>query len=92
MEKFLTSIAKALAPIVAPIIAEKLMAVLPLIAAAVAKAVVDEIAKHVPDIPVLGDLMGVAEKVRENINVSVPDIDIPILSDIFDLTEWFNKK
>jgi hypothetical protein len=89
LEKFLISLAEKMAPI----IAEKLLALLPVIAAAVAKAVADEIVKHLPlDIPGIPDLAALADQVRDNINGSIHDIDIPILSDIFDLTDFFRGK
>jgi hypothetical protein len=89
LEKFVMILAAK----IAPIIVEKLLALLPVIAAAVAKAVTDEFVKHLPalDIPGIPDIATLADQVRENINVSIHDIDIPILSDIFDLTEFFNR-
>lgn len=78
--------------------AEKLMeaglarvqAMLPLLAAAAAKALVDQLAEHLDDIPVVGDVTKIAEEVRDQLN-NIPDIDIPILSDVFDLTEWIKQ-
>lgn len=81
-----------LASLIAPIIAQKLMAVLPVIAAAIAKAVMDQVISRIPvlgDLPAL-DLPQVADQVRDTVN-QLPDIDIPVLSDIFDLSEWLKR-
>ncbi|AUX81958.1 hypothetical protein SEA_FRANKIE_32 [Mycobacterium phage Frankie] len=69
----------------------RVKALLPLIAAAAAKALADEIAQRIPNVPVVGDVLEVAEKVRTDLN-NIPDIDIPGLSDIFDLTEWLKGR
>lgn len=71
-------------------IESRVKALLPLIAAAAAKALADQLAEHIPSIPVVGDVLDIAEKVRADVNL-IPDIDIPGLSDVFDLTEWLKK-
>lgn len=82
------SIGKAIGPVVAPYVAKQLSALVPVIVA----AAIDTLIKRVPliggDLPNLGDL---AEDVRKTVNL-IPDIDIPVLSDIFDLSEWLKSR
>ncbi|AWH14430.1 hypothetical protein HWB60_gp029 [Mycobacterium phage TChen] len=78
-------------PVIIDALEKKLLAMLPLLAAAAAKAIVDEIAEHIPAVPMVGDVMDIADKVRKDLN-DIPDIDIPILSDIFDLTEFLKGR
>lgn len=92
MNPFLTAIAVKIAEKLIPIVAEKLMALLPLIAAAVAKAVADQVLSRIPDIDLdLPGLPELADTVRNDLN-RLPDVDIPVLSDIFDLTEWLKNR
>lgn len=89
MDKFLLKLAAMLAPL----IAEKIMAILPVIIAAAAKVVVDQIFSRFPsleDIPGV-DMPLVAEQIRETVN-QLPDIDIPIVSEVFDLSEWLKGR
>jgi hypothetical protein len=79
------------------IVSEKLTALLPVIIGAATKAFGDVIAKALKDaiphieIPAIPAVPDIIEAVREDIN-KIPDIDIPVLSDIFDLTEWLKGK
>ncbi|AVO21633.1 hypothetical protein I5I01_gp27 [Mycobacterium phage MooMoo] len=61
----------------------RIKALLPILAAAAAKALADQL----EDVPVVGTVLDIAEKVREDVN-QIPDIDIPVLSEVFDLTEF----
>lgn len=87
------SIGKAVGPVVAeyvaPYVARQLSALLPVIVA----AAVDALAKRVEGVAdsLLTPVPELAEEVREAVN-QIPDIDIPVLSDIFDLSEWLKKK
>lgn len=65
-------------------------ALLPLVVATAVKAMSDELSEHVPDIPIVGDVIGIADRVRDALN-QIPDIDIPGPSDKFDLTEFLKK-
>ena len=70
-------------------VATKLTALLPLIVA----AAVDALVKRVPvigdaELPTVEELV---TDVRETVN-QIPDIDIPVLSDLFDLTEFLKGK
>jgi hypothetical protein len=98
LDKFVTTVAArlaaALTPVIvakieeyAPIIAERLLTLLPIVVASATKAVFDRIPQlELHDID-LSDLINI---VRDDMN-QIPDIDIPILSDRFDLTEMFNR-
>lgn len=71
----------------------KIPALLPLVAAAVAKAAVEQVIEHIPGINLLPgglDVQSIAETVRTDLN-KIPDIDIPVLSDIFDLTDFLKN-
>lgn len=93
----------ALAMKLGPIVAKQLLALLPVISAAVAKSLMDEIRQLLPNLSGLpGGIAGsgghiipdidigeLADKVRTAASDALPgDIDIPILSDVFDFTEW----
>lgn len=78
---------------IAPIVAEKLSALLPVVVAAAMKAFGEGVLSVLPgvalsELPALPEL---AETVRRSVN-QIPDIDIPVVSDIFDLTEWLKSK
>lgn len=66
---------------------KRVTALIPLVAAAAVKAMADQIRT---DVPLVGNVLDIAEKVRADVNL-IPDIDIPGLSDVFDLTEWLKK-
>ncbi|WP_229482117.1 hypothetical protein [Mycolicibacterium mageritense] len=76
--------ANAKVPALLDAVEKRLMALLPIIVAAAVKAVADQVRK---DVPVVGNVLDIAEQVRVDVN-RIPDIDIPGLSDRFDLTEW----
>jgi len=69
------------------VVVPKLVALFPLFAASIAEKVIDQI----PGVNLVKSAVDMAEEVRDQVNVAVPDFDIPILSDIFDLTEFLNK-
>ncbi len=52
---------------------------------------IKEVAEKVPGMDAAIDAIALAEDVRDRINVAVPDWDIPIVSEVFDLTDWWNK-
>jgi len=64
----------------------QLAAMVPLAAASAVNAVVE----HIPGVEAVKDLGGLVEKVTGDVNVALPDIDIPGISDKFDLTEFIN--
>lgn len=78
-------------PAIIDAVEKRVQALLPLLAAAAAKALADQIARHLPELPIVGDVLEVAEQVRGSLN-SIPDIDIPGLSEHFDLTEWLRTR
>jgi hypothetical protein len=82
-------VAKLVAVLV-PILVEKVSALLPLVAAAAARAVADQLKVHLPDLGQLPQLPDLAEKVRQQINL-IPDVDVPVLSALFDLSEWLKR-
>jgi hypothetical protein len=59
----------------------------PLAAASAVHAVIDEI----PGIDAVRSIGDTVEKVIDDVNVAVPDIDIKGVSDKFDLTEFINS-
>jgi len=65
----------------------KMTALFPLFAASVAKAVVD----NLPGVNLIKPIESIVDQVRDDVNVAIPDFDIPGLSDKFDLTEFINK-
>ena len=75
--------AMAQVPPIIDAVEARVKALLPLLAAAAAKA----LAEQLDNIPIVGDVLDIAEKVRADVN-KIPDIDIPGLSEHFDLTEW----
>jgi len=94
IEKLLIKLAVALAPVLAPLLLEKLVAIVPVLVAAATKSLGEEfrdvINRAIPDVkmPDLGSIDDVAGKIVRQI----PDIDIPGISDKFDLTEWLKGR
>lgn len=93
MNAILAKLASIIVPMLieklTPILVKELSALFPVIAAAVAKAIAEQLKSQLPDLHV--SLPDLAETVRNEVN-KIPDIDIPILSDIFDLTEFIKKE
>lgn len=65
----------------------RIRALLPLLAATVVKAAFDRLEQ---DMPIVGNIMDIAEDARGQLN-QIPEIDIPGISEHFDLTEMLRK-
>lgn len=91
-EKVLPKLVELLWPrlemFVIDVLMPKLVAMFPLFAASVAKAVIDQI----PGVDLVRDVVDIAEGVRGDVNVAIPDFDIPVLSDVFDLSEFLRGR
>jgi hypothetical protein len=85
METIVSRIAAKLIEELAPILVKQLSALLPVIVAAATKAITDQLRLKVDQ-----GLPELVENIRTHVN-QIPDIDIPVLSDVFDLTEWLKR-
>lgn len=73
-------------PAIIDAVEKRVQALLPLLVAAAVKAFAEHAERMIRDnVPFAGDVL--AEKARTELN-QIPDIDIPGLSEHFDLTEW----
>jgi hypothetical protein len=97
IDKHLDEAVEKLVPLLvkqlSPILAKSLLALMPVIAAAVAKAITEQLKAVVPGLSGAGalSLPDLAEKIRNEVN-RIPDIDIPVISDIFDLSEFLKDR
>ncbi|AVP42724.1 hypothetical protein SEA_SCHOOLBUS_69 [Mycobacterium phage SchoolBus] len=69
------------------VVADRLTALLPVIVTATVKAIEDSLPGKL-DLP---DTATLVEQVRGLVN-QLPDVDVPVVSDIFDLTEWLKGR
>lgn len=84
----LSGVWEAIGKAIAPVVAKQLSALLPVIVAAVVDALLKKL--PTPEDFVPPPITDLVEDVRHTVN-QLPDIDIPVLSDIFDLSEWIKK-
>ena len=75
-------------PPIVDAVEKRVQALLPLLVAMAAKAFAEQIELMIrANVPFAGDVMDIAERARTELN-QIPDIDIPGLSEHFDLTEF----
>lgn len=66
-----------------------LASLIPLASASAVNAVID----NIPGVEAVKDVGALIEKVTKDVNVAVPDFDLPFgISDHFDLTEFINQQ
>ncbi|AAN02004.1 hypothetical protein SEA_NIEBRUSAYLOR_68 [Mycobacterium phage NiebruSaylor] len=73
------------------VVADRLTALLPVIVTATVKAIEDSLRSALPGKLDLPDTATLVEQVRGLVN-QLPDVDVPVVSDIFDLTEWLKGR
>lgn len=75
-------------PPIVDAVEKRVQALLPLLVASAVKAFAEHVERMIREnVPFAGDVLEIAEKARTELN-QIPDIDIPGLSEHFDLTEW----
>jgi hypothetical protein len=90
-QKLFMDMAVKMAPVIAEIVAKQVVALMPVIVAAASKAIGDQLKSALPVGFGLPDVPDIAETVRQQVN-KIPGLDIPVLSDLFDLSEMFGMK